>query len=224
MNIVLADSNELIRIALQTILKSDSRITIVGEAHSDKELKEICKNFSVDVILIDYTAPNFSIDAIPFLLQKYKWIKFVAITPEQSAQTITDALRCGVLSYVKKDCDSTEIMSAVKETFAGNKFFCGQILESIRKASINVDELNLGELNCEPISISEREQEVITLIAEGHTNAQIADILHLSAHTVNTHRKNIMSKIGVKNTAQIVMYAVKSNLVCPNKFLFAGTN
>ena len=67
-------------------------------------------------------------------------------------------------------------------------------------------------------------QEVITLIAEGHTNAQIADILHLSAHTVNTHRKNIMSKIGVKNTAQIVMYAVKSNLVCPNKFLFAGTN
>jgi DNA-binding CsgD family transcriptional regulator len=62
------------------------------------------------------------------------------------------------------------------------------------------------------------------LIAEGYTNTQIADMLFLSAHTINTHRKNIMAKLGVKNTAGIVMYAVKTNLVTPNKFLFAGQN
>jgi DNA-binding CsgD family transcriptional regulator len=72
------------------------------------------------------------------------------------------------------------------------------------------------------VSLSERENEIITLIAEGLTNQQIAEQLFLSNHTINTHRKNIMAKLGVKNTAGIVMYAVKTNLVSPNKFLFAG--
>ena len=72
-----------------------------------------------------------------------------------------------------------------------------------------------------PVVLSDRENEIIILIAEGNTNPQIADQLFLSSHTVNTHRKNIMGKLGVKNTAGIVMYAVKTNLVSPNKFLFA---
>jgi DNA-binding NarL/FixJ family response regulator len=71
--------------------------------------------------------------------------------------------------------------------------------------------------------LSERENEIIILIAEGLTNEQIAEQLFLSKHTINTHRKNIMSKLGVKNTAGIVMYAVKMNLISPNKFLFAPT-
>jgi DNA-binding NarL/FixJ family response regulator len=146
----------------------------------------------------------------------------VAVTPEQSAVTVVDALRSGVVSYVKKDCDIAEIMSSVNETYAGNKFFCGQILETIQKASINVDDIDFESFSCEPITLSERELEIITLIAEGHTNGQIGDILHLSTHTITTHRKNIMAKLGVKNTAAIVMYAVKTNLVSPNKFLFAG--
>ena len=70
--------------------------------------------------------------------------------------------------------------------------------------------------------LSDRESEIIVLIAEGNTNAQIAEMLFLSNHTVGTHRKNIMSKLGVRNTAGIVMYAVKTNLISPNKFLFAG--
>ena len=79
------------------------------------------------------------------------------------------------------------------------------------------------QLSCEPISLSEREQEVIKMIAEGYTNAQIAEKIFLSNHTVNTHRKNIMRKLGVNNTAGIVMYAVKTQLVSPNKFLFTST-
>jgi DNA-binding NarL/FixJ family response regulator len=133
-----------------------------------------------------------------------------------------NALRSGVKSYVKKDCDSMEIINSVKETGRGNKFFCGQILETIRDASIDVNDIDFDSFSCEPISLSERELEIITLIAEGLTNNQIADQLFLSAHTINTHRKNIMAKLGVKNTAGIVMYAVKTNLVSPNKFLFAA--
>ncbi|MDG0973550.1 MAG: response regulator transcription factor [Crocinitomicaceae bacterium] len=222
MNVILADSNDLVRIGLRTVLASDARINIVGEARSNNDLKEQLKSFETDIVIIDYTAPGFSIDIIPQVLTKNKNVRFVAVTPEQSAVTVLDALRSGVASYVKKDCDIAEIMSSVKETFAGNKFFCGQILETIQKASIDVDDIDFESFSCEPVSLSEREIEIITLIAEGHTNGQISDMLHLSTHTVTTHRKNIMSKLGVKNTAAIVMYAVKKNLVSPNKFLFAG--
>ena len=222
MNVILADSNDLVRIGLRTVMASDTRIKIVGEARSNDELKDQLKNFDTDIVIIDYTACGFSIDVIPQVLSKNKNVRFVAVTPEQSAVTVVDALRSGVVSYVKKDCDIAEIMSSVNETYAGNKFFCGQILETIQKASINVDDIDFESFSCEPITLSERELEIITLIAEGHTNGQIGEILHLSTHTITTHRKNIMAKLGVKNTAAIVMYAVKTNLVSPNKFLFAG--
>lgn len=224
MKVIIADSNDIVLVGLRTILQADRTIEIVGEARCSNELEEQVKNFEVDLVIIDYTAPGFTIDVIPAVLAKKKRIRFVAITPEQSASTVVDALRSGVMSYVKKDCDLQEITSAVKETHYGNKFFCGKILESIQEASINVDDIDFDSFSCEPVSLSERELEIITYIAEGNTNAQVADILHLSTHTINTHRKNIMQKLGVKNTAGIVMYAVKTNLVSPNKFLFAGDN
>lgn len=224
MRLVLADSNEIVRIGLRTVLSSERNIEIVGEARTSAELLDLVKNFPTDLIMIDYTSTHFSIDVIPQILQKYSDIQIVAITPEQSAQTLVNALRSGVKSYVKKDCDSMEIINAVKETWRGNKFFCGQILETIRDASIDVNDIDFDSFTCEPITLSERESEIIILISEGLTNNQIADDLCLSAHTINTHRKNIMAKLGVKNTAGIVMYAVKTNLVSPNKFLFAAEN
>jgi DNA-binding NarL/FixJ family response regulator len=221
-HVILADSNDLVRVGLRTILNSHGGFKIVGEAHDKEELLEQVKNFGAAVILIDYTSPGFDIDIIPKVLSQNKLVKFLAITPEQSAQTLVDALRSGVISYVKKDCDLAEIINAVEETSRGNKFFCGQILETIQRASIDVNDIDFDSFTCEPIILSERENEIIILIAEGLTNGQIAEQLFLSNHTINTHRKNIMGKLGVKNTAGIVMYAVKTDLVSPNKFLFAA--
>ena len=222
MKVLIADNNDLIRVGLQSVLSSTAGIQVVGEASSKEELLERIKNFEIDVILIDYTSPSFSIDIIPQALQLKKQLRFVAITPDQSAQTVVHALRSGVTSHIKKDCDITEIINSVKETGLGNKFFCGQILETIQRANIDVEDMDLENFTCEPVILSERELEIIVKIAEGYTNAQIADMLHLSTHTINTHRKNIMAKLGVRNMAGIVMYAVKSNLVSPNKFLFAS--
>ena len=85
-----------------------------------------------------------------------------------------------------------------------------------------MNDIDFESFSCEAVILSDRENEIIKLIAEGLTNAQIAEQLFLSNHTINTHRKNIMAKLGVKNTAGIVIYAVKTNLVSPNKFLFAA--
>jgi DNA-binding NarL/FixJ family response regulator len=221
-HVILADSNELVRVGMRTILSTQTAFKIVGEARNKEELIQIVKNFGAAVILIDYTSPGFDIDVIPKILAFQPAAKFLAITPDQSAQTLVNALRSGVKSYVKKDCELSEIISAVEETGKGNKFFCGQILETIQRASIDVNDIDFESFSCEAVIVSERENEIIVLIAEGMTNAQIAEYLFLSNHTINTHRKNIMAKLGVKNTAGIVMYAVKTNLVSPNKFLFAA--
>jgi DNA-binding NarL/FixJ family response regulator len=194
---------------------------LLGEASSEEQLLDMIKSFQPDVILIDFAAKDFSIDVFGKAFRINSKLKFVAITGEQSGVTIVNALRAGVTSYIKKDCDINEIVDSIRETANGGKFFCGQILDTIRREAIELNDLEIAEFSCEPVVISERELEVIKYIAEGYTNNEIAEKLFLSPHTVNTHRKNIMQKLGVNNTAAIVMYAVKSQLVSPNKFLFS---
>jgi DNA-binding NarL/FixJ family response regulator len=221
MRVIIADSNDLVRIGIRSILDANLDVEIVGEARSGDELLEMLKTFGADVVVVDFTAEGFDIDMLAKMKMKFPETNSVAITPEQSAQILVDALRSGITSYVKKDCSIPEIIDAVKETGKGNKFFCGQILETIREANLDVDDLD-DVFTCEAVLISKRECEIIILIAEGNTNAEIAEKLFLSSHTINTHRKNIMAKLGAKNTAGIVMYAVKTNLISPNKFLFTA--
>ncbi|MFT7611087.1 MAG: DNA-binding NarL/FixJ family response regulator [Parvicellaceae bacterium] len=223
-SVLLADSSELIRIGLRTVLETSGQIKVIDEAVNGDDLLQLVKQNKPQIVLIDYTSNEFDIQVIPSVLKVHPEVKFVAITIEQSAQTIINAIKVGITSHIKKDCSASEIAESVIETAAGNKFFCGQILQKIREEKINVDEIEFEEMNCDPISLSQREMEVITHIAEGYTNTQVADMLFLSSHTVNTHRKNIMRKLGVNNTAGIVMYAVKTQLVSPNKFLFASSN
>ena len=219
--VLIADSNELIRLGLRSVFANMQNFEIVGEATDQNELKNIFKSFDVDVCVIDYTASDFDINMIPVVLEKYPKAKFIAITPNPSGQTVINAIKAGVLSHVKKECSLGEIIEAVEETSKGSRFFCGNILETIRKEAIDVEELEDVDFSCEAVTISDRELDIIKYIAEGYTNTQIADLLHISTHTVNTHRKNVLSKLGVKNTAGIVMYAVKTELVSPNKFLFS---
>jgi DNA-binding NarL/FixJ family response regulator len=222
-NLILAESNELVRIGLRTIFKNTD-IQVIGEASNQDELLSQIKSFKPDVVLIDYTSENFSIDVIPKAIAISDSIRFVAITPQQTGPTLINALKSGVMSHVKKDCSIAEIIDSVSETSKGKKFFCGSVLETIHHEGIDVEELSDSEFTCEPIVLSNREIEVITYIAEGFTNAEISEKLFLSKHTVNTHRKNIMNKLGVKNTAGIVMFAVKEKYTSPNKFLFSNDN
>jgi DNA-binding NarL/FixJ family response regulator len=220
--LLLADSNELIRVGLKSTLSGLAEVHSIIEISNGKQLIDVAQQGGMAVVLIDYTAEGFDIDDVIASLRLNPSLKFIGLTYLQSPQTLVDALRGGVMSYIKKDCDLQEISDAVIETAKGNKFFCGKILETINKSNLDVDDIDHGLLTCDPVMMSDRENEIIVLIAEGYTNDQIAEMLFLSKHTVNTHRKNILFKLGVKNTAGIVMYAVKTQLVSPNKFLFAA--
>lgn len=223
-SIIIADSSTIGKIGLRAVIGKLDGFQVINEVETSSELLESYNTSNPDLVIIDFLSEGFDIDVIVKIKREYVGSKILAVTPMQSSQTFIHAMRAGVDSYIKKSCDLQEIIDAIKITSNGTSFFCGKILEEIRKASIDVDDLsNVDEFPCDAIELSKREKEVLYLISEGNTNSEIADILFLSSHTVTTHRKNIMIKLGVKNTAGIVMYAVKSGLVSPNKFLFQAS-
>lgn len=217
---LLADHSELALIGLRTVLAEVPRVDLVGVARDQIELQALLVRHRPDVVVIDHTADGFGAQAIRDGLRRSKTTRFVSITPDPSPVALMSAIRAGVTSYIKKDCDLGEIVDAVLQTADGQKFFCGKILDTLRKASFDVDKFLAEPLSCAPVTLSERECQVIGLIAEGQSYTRIAEHLNLSAHTVTTHRRNIMQKLGVNNTAAVVMYAVKNGLISPNKFLF----
>ncbi|MFB6257351.1 MAG: response regulator transcription factor [Flavobacteriales bacterium] len=222
--VLIADGQELSRAGLARIIDEHDALERVGEIAEGKELLFAIGKEDPDVVLIDHCSDGFAIDTVPKVLEKFPYTRFVAITPDRSGVAIHSALRSGIMSYIKKDCSIEEIRNAIIDTANGQKFFCGKILEAISEVGLDLDRIEREHLDCEAVSLSERESEIIKLIAEGHTNHRIAEKLFISDHTVTTHRKNIMKKLGVRNTAGIVLYAVKMELVSPNRFYFAGVN
>ena len=148
----------------------------------------------------------------------------IAITPYINAQTIVKAIQAGVQSHIKKECSVKEINEAFEATNKGDKFFCADIVKQMRDENVNIKKISFNSLKSGPVQLSNRELQIIQFIAEGYTNSQIAAIVYLSNHTINTHRKNIMKKLGVNNTAGIVMYAVKNEMVSPGQFSFRKTS
>ena len=218
--LAIADSSALFRLGVRNMVRQVEHLEVVGEASNGDDLIGLVKSFQPSLVIVDFLADGFDIDVVRQIKSICPSSRVLAITAQQSGHTLVNALRAGVDSYIKKDCDLGEVEDAIRETSQGGTFFCGKILERIREESIDVEGLEALPFTCDPIHLSGRETEVLQLIAEGLTNTQVADKLFLSAHTVTTHRKNIMSKLGVNNTASMVMYAVKTGLVSPNKFLF----
>lgn len=222
-NVVLADSSELIlkglKSILQPLVQSDICLAI-----NFNELKEKIKSLKDIFLIIDYTSYGFSLNELVELKNSYPNIIMMAVTPYTNAQTIVEAIKAGVESHIKKECSVNEIKDAFNATLNGKKFFCDDIVKQMQKENINPNKVFFKSLDPNPVQLSERELQIIQYIAEGYTNSQIAAIIYLSNHTVNTHRKNIMKKLGVNNTAGIVMYAVKTEMVSPNQFSFKKSN
>lgn len=222
MEVLLADSSELIQKGLGSVLDNQSFVSKFNSVCNSNQLLTSEHLETADVLIVDFMSEGFSIEDISQASSKMINSNILAVTEQQSALTISNALKAGVKSYVKKTCSIEEIIEAIESTAKSVPFFCGQIVQAIQAENIDPEKLTDDPFSCEPIKLSSRELEIIELIAEGYTNTQIADKLFLSAHTINTHRKNVMSKLGVNNTAAIVMYAVKTKLISPNNFLFTS--
>jgi DNA-binding NarL/FixJ family response regulator len=221
--LLIADNSILIREGLKTLLNDITNFDFVGSAENNKQLKEMNSILKPDVLIIDCYSLLTSNPELKALKKCNKKLQILAITQMISKQEISAYLNGEVTSYLLKECDKEEIIDAIHETQKGSRFLCGKIAHVLSAPEeIAPTPAYMKSVSCEGISVTEREADVIRYIAEGLSNKQIADKLFLSTHTVNTHRKNIMNKLGVNNTAGIVMYAVKNNLLERNALLFAN--
>lgn len=224
--ILIADNSFLIREGFKSIIKSNADFKLAGQAEKAEDLNEKLFTYRPNVLIIDYSSIYFCIDDILVIHEQFPTVNILAVTNPQSKSTISKAIENGVVSHLLKDCGKEEIIEAIYSTSKGQKFFCGKILDVILKekelpASLSV--LTTSErVSCDGIKLSPREIEIIQNVAEGFSNKEIAERLFLSIHTVTTHRKNIMSKLGVNNTAGLMMYAIRKNILAQNKFLFAS--
>ncbi len=218
--ITIADSHFLSRKGLAVLLNENTDFTLLAEAISTADLINQCKFYKPDLIIIDYTSAHFSLEGLQQIVRKYPLSKILAITEVNNNQVVSKAMLTGVTSHLLKDCDQDEIVEAIYKTAKGEQFMCGKIVTAILEDTPDF----VDKYSCEGLNISEREIEIITLVAEGLSNKEVADKLFLSTHTVITHRKNIMNKLGVNNTAGLVLFAVRENLVSPNHFLFSQNN
>lgn len=218
--LLVADHGELALAGLRCVFDDAPGTELVATARDPIAMRALLIRYRPDVVLIDHTSEGFCARDIRDGVKRSPRTRFVAITHEPSPMLLMNAVKAGATSYVKKDCDLQEIRDAVACAAQGQRFFCGKVLEALQRAGHDVERFVAEPLSCGPVLLSERECEIIGLIAEGKSYTRIAEQLHLSSHTVVTHRKNIMQKLGVNSTAAVVLYAVKNGLASPNHFLF----
>jgi DNA-binding NarL/FixJ family response regulator len=206
-DILIANSNQIAGEGLKTIIQSKLGNRVLGLATSIKHLEKQSTKYFPDLVVIDYSSTEFGVQSIKEIKKIYKDCKILAITDKLPKATVYTALKNGVDSYLLSDCERPEIVEAIADTHLGKQFYCGEVIDLLAEGT------EAEKQGCSGISLSEREIEVIKLISDGFSNKEIADQLFLSTHTVNTHRKNIMNKLGIKNTAGIVIYAFRENII-----------
>lgn len=216
--VLIADKNFLSRVGLELLVGElkgfDLAPSVCGEKEALINQLQISKP---NLLIADFISLGISINELKSICKKYTKTKFLIITEWLSKRESVEVLESGITSFLLKDCDKIEILEAINSTIKGEKFICGKIVRFLSASSeIKSSNSFIKSLSCDGFQVTNREIDIIQGIAEGLPNKLIAVKLNLSTHTVNTHRKNIMAKLGVKNTAGIVMFAVKNKLLETN--------
>lgn len=207
-SILIADNHLLIREGIKTLIARNSDLTVAGEAADGIELQAKLKELWPDVVIIDYHLPGFfGVEDISNIYRISPKTKVLVVSTNQNKSDIVKVLECGVNNYILKECDKEEFVSAVYATIKGERFFCGKVIDAV------LDKHQTKQEHCEPTILSKREVQIVKYISQGMTNGEIANAIFLSVHTVSTHRKNILKKLGLKKSAELVAYALKTGLI-----------
>jgi len=205
--LLLADDHPLIREGFRSLLNKNERFEIVGIAENGKELIELAGKELPDIILSDISMPVMNgMDAIEQIGKLYPSIKSVVLTMHEEREYIINALKIGVQGYIIKNVERFDLEKAIITIFEGGKYF-SPIVTNILAESV---------ARPEPPAISEltpREKEVLELVAQGHSTKQIADKLGIGTRTVESHRVNMLKKMKVNNTAELVRKAIEMKIL-----------
>jgi DNA-binding NarL/FixJ family response regulator len=207
--IALADAQPLVRLGLRRLLEAHKEFQIVGEASTHEELVARPWSHPPDVFILDYhQGDHFSVETIHWINKHLNGAGILIITADNDKKNIFQVLEYGVRSFLTKTCDEEEIIDGVKAAARGEKFFCKKVIDYLLEKS-----LGKVEEDCAPTPLTAREIEIVQLSARGLIAKEIADRLGLSLHTVYTHRKNILKKLNLNSSSELVLYAINTGII-----------
>ncbi len=202
---LIVDDHQLFRNGIVSLLSKNDAIEVVGEASNAEQLLEILETTKVHVVLMDISMPGMNgLEAIAAARDKFPEVRFIVLTMHAEGQYVVKAVRSGAYGYLIKNADESELIHAIREVANGKKYFNSEI-----------SQLMIGNMAMEEShkKLSDREQEILTLVSEGKTTKEIAEEIFVSARTVETHRVNMMKKLNVQNSAELIKKAAHLGLI-----------
>lgn len=208
-NILIADDHTMFLEGIVSLLENEKNINIIGKATDGKSALEIIKKSSPDILLLDISMPEMDGIAVTKVIkEKYPSIKILIVSTHSNIQMIAKLIRMEVNGYLLKNAEKQELLHAIQIIQNGGTYFCKEVEEK--------NDENNSKIKSETLQITElsnREKEILILIAQEFTGNEIAEKTFISLNTVNTHRRNLISKLNVKNTAGLVKYAIEYGLL-----------
>jgi len=206
--LLIVDDHEMIRNGLNALLSDELDLSIMGFATNGREAIAACDRLMVDVVLMDMMMPELGgVEATGSISRLYPDIKVLAVTINEQGRYIKEAIKAGASGYILKHSSKQEIVEAIRTVHAGKPYYSGEILTRISEEFAKG-----GKVRHNPM-LTNKEQEVLRLIALELSNHQIADQLDCGMRTVDTHKRNLIKKLGVKNVVGLVKYAMREGLV-----------
>ncbi len=205
--LLIADDHAILRDGIVSLLQSEESFTVAGTAGNGYEVMELINKNEYDVCLLDINMPGLDgIEAAKLIKEKKPGIKIIMLTTYNDREIISELIHIGVAGYLLKNSDKQELVEAVHKVMKGRHYFSEEVENIILQG---LSEKRSGEV----MSLTERELEVVQLLAKEYTNDKIASKLHISFRTVETHRKNIMQKAKAHNLAGLLKYAYGKGLI-----------
>jgi two-component system response regulator NreC len=206
--VLLVDDHAVVRSGLRRVLEAEDDIEVVAEAGDMRNAVFEARAHKPDVIVMDVVMPDASgIEATPAVLKEAEDAKVLMLSMQDDPRYVREAFAAGANGYVLKEAADTEVVDAVREVAQGGRY----VHPALGARLIAAEAQERAEAEADPLS--EREREVLRLLALGHTNQEIAKMLYLSVRTVETHRAHIMQKLRLSSRAELVRYALEHNLL-----------
>lgn len=209
--VLLADDHGIVRKGIRSILEAE-QITVVAEASNGREAVKLCEQLMPDVAIVDIGMPQLNgIDAAGLIRKSSPNTQVLILSMHADESYILRALASGAKGYVLKDAADDEILPATRALLQGKSYFSPSIARTLLEDYVR----NLRQRGLEDSYdlLTDREKEVLQLLAEGRSNKEVANLLGLSVTTVETHRTNMMQKLDLHSTAEIVLYAVRKRII-----------
>lgn len=212
--ILIVDDHPLIRNGLRSLFINEENVQEVNEATDGQDMIGKLKDKLYDLILMDVRMPRVNgIEATKFITENYPEIKVLALSTYDDDSHIVNMLEAGARGYLLKNAGKDELMKAISTVVSGESYFSQEVSSKLLNKYLK-DKQPLGSSDDkEVVPLTKRETEILKLIAEENTNQDIAEKLFISPRTVDTHRRNLLQKLNVKNTAGLVRYAFEHNLL-----------